>query len=476
MFALLLFSCSVQKKIGRAAKTTIVESEALKTAHVGISIFEPAANKYWYNYQGDHYFVPASNVKIATCFAAMKYLGDSIVGLRYGIGEEKWFKENVVVIESTGDPTLLHKNFSSQPVFDFLRTTFLTNRKRLGLLLKPHKIERWGDGWSWDDYQEPYMVERNSFPIFGNVVSVSLHDTGPRFVENPTYVYRTIPRLFTTRVHYFDSLLNKSHVPIGHGELKKLYPKLKITRAINTNGFRVEESDVDFKGTEIPFVTNDFYTAVQLLMDTFKTKFAIVESDTTSKQYSWLSDEGDISYFHINKWNSIHSHPTDSVLRPMMHQSDNFLAEQSLLMVSNEVLGAMSDTKIIDTILKTDFKELPQKPRWVDGSGLSRYNLFSPQDFVAILDKMKNEFGMERIKRLFPLTGMGFLKSYNSGDSAYVFAKTGTLSGVVALSGFLYTRKAKLLLFSILVNNHQASATAVRRTIETFLQDIRRQY
>ena len=61
----------------------------------------------------------------------------------------------------------------------------------------------------------------------------------------------------------------------------------------------------------------------------------------------------------------------------------------------------MNDEKIIDTLLKTDFKDLPQKPRWVDGSGLSRYNLFTPQDFVAILNKMKNEFGMERIKVIF---------------------------------------------------------------------------
>jgi D-alanyl-D-alanine carboxypeptidase len=77
--AFLLFSCSVQQRLGRTAGKTILKAQGLKTAHVGISIFEPATNRYWYNYQGDHYFVPASNVKIPTCYAAMKYLGDSIV-------------------------------------------------------------------------------------------------------------------------------------------------------------------------------------------------------------------------------------------------------------------------------------------------------------------------------------------------------------------------------------------------------------
>ena len=160
----------------------------------------------------------------------------------------------------------------------------------------------------------------------------------------------------------------------------------------------------------------------------------------------------------------------------MMHRSDNFFAEQSLLMVSNERLGVMNDAKIIDTILKTDFKDLPQKPRWADGSGLSRYNLFTPQDFVSILNKMKNEFGMERIKVIFPTGGEGTISSYYKTDSNYIFAKTGTLSGVVALSGFLYTKKGKLLIFSALVNNHQASATAVRRAVEKFIQEFRNKY
>jgi D-alanyl-D-alanine carboxypeptidase/D-alanyl-D-alanine-endopeptidase (penicillin-binding protein 4) len=173
---------------------------------------------------------------------------------------------------------------------------------------------------------------------------------------------------------------------------------------------------------------------------------------------------------------NLYSRPTDSVLRPMMHQSDNLFAEQSLLMVSNTLLGVMSDSKIIDTLLKTDLKDLPQAPRWADGSGLSRYNLFTPQDFVTVLNKMRLEFGIDRMKRLFPTGGEGTLKKYYLQDSGFFFAKTGSMSGVNCLSGFLYTRKNKLLLFSVLVNNQQAPAAAVRRAVEAFLQDIRKRY
>ena len=159
-----------------------------------------------------------------------------------------------------------------------------------------------------------------------------------------------------------------------------------------------------------------------------------------------------------------------------MHRSDNFFAEQTLLMASNEKLGYMSDEKIIDTLLKLDLKEVPQKPKWVDGSGLSRYNLFTPQSFVYILNKMKNEFGWDRLKNILPTGGTGTLSAYYKNDSSFIYAKTGTLSNNCALSGFLITQKGRVLIFSILTNNYITGATPVRKAVEKFLLAIREKY
>ena len=156
-----------------------------------------------------------------------------------------------------------------------------------------------------------------------------------------------------------------------------------------------------------------------------------------------------------------------------MHRSDNFYAEQTLLMVARKLSGAMNEKVAIDSLLRTDFAALPQPPSWADGSGLSRYNLFTPEDFVTILRSMKNEFGMERLKQIFPTGGAGTIKNYYKKDSGFIYAKTGTLSGVVAFSGFLTTKKNRMLIFSILVNNHHSSATKVREAIEKFLLQTR---
>jgi len=176
------------------------------------------------------------------------------------------------------------------------------------------------------------------------------------------------------------------------------------------------------------------------------------------------------------RWHKIKSQPTDSLFKPMMHRSDNFFAEQTLLMVGNEYLGYLSTEKTIETLLNSDLKDVPQRPKWVDGCGLSRYNLFTPQSFVYILNKMKNEFGLDRLKNILATGGTGTLSSYYKKDSGYIFAKTGTLSNNCALSGYLITKTGKILIFSVLANNYITSAVLVRKAVEKYLLAIRENY
>ncbi len=418
-FLPVLVSCSVQKQIGKEARKNVINSKPLKSAHVGISIFDPATNETLFDFQGDKFFVPASNTKIPTCFVAMKYLGDSLAGIRY---QEQ--DPNTILIDPTGDPTFLMAEFKTNPVFDLLK-------KYKNIIYRTTMFEdHLGSGWAWNDYDEAYMARRSELPIYGNIARFRLE--GGKLVVSPKFFAdaTTIP---------YEGMSNG----------------FKIEKPWDPNTFLVLEGTNTSKN--IPF-TPDFRTIADLLEDTLG---SIVTIDPVAD---------------MKNPKILHSQPVDSMLRPMMHRSDNFYAEQSLLMVSDRLLNEFNDFRVIDTILKSDFRDLPQIPRWVDGSGLSRYNLFTPHSIVSILNKMRNEFGMERIKTIFPTGGRGTLSNYYLSESGYIFAKTGTLSGVVALSGFLYTKKNRLLIFSVLVNNHRSSATEVRRAVESFLKEIREKY
>src|SRR6185436_8248695 len=116
-YSLFVFtSCSVSKKISNKANSILIKDSAISKGHIGISIYEPATGKYWYNHDAEKYFVPASNTKLFSLYAGMKYLGDSLVGARV---EERW---NGIYIYGTGDPTFLHPDFKFQPVFDYAKS------------------------------------------------------------------------------------------------------------------------------------------------------------------------------------------------------------------------------------------------------------------------------------------------------------------------------------------------------------------
>ena len=459
-FSLLLItffsSCSITQQIHKQANTILLKDTAISSGHIGISIYEPATNKYWYNYDATKYFIPASNTKLFTLYAGMKYLGDSLVGLRYVQSHD------TIVFQPSADPSFLHPDFISQPVFDFL--------KKNKTIVYENPLQSWqaeplGFGWAWDDYNNDYMVERSEFPIYGNLLKIKSKSISTlpgdfhisQFAEiTPPYFYKD---------EFFEGI-NISEVGLSNQEIY-----FRAKRILGENKFSLTATKLKPITQSIPFTTKSKYFIYDLLSDTLGNYIY-----NTLGELMKCFDCKLPTVLNSTKYKIIHSQPSDSLFKPMMHRSDNFFAEQTLLMASNEHLGFMSDAKIIDTILKSDLKEMPQKPKWVDGSGLSRYNLFTPQSFVYLLNKMKNEFGLERMKNILATGGEGTLSSYYKKDAGFIYAKTGTLSNNCALSGYLITKKGKLLIFSVLNNQYITGATPVRKAVEQFLQDIREKY
>lgn len=430
---LLFYSCVAQKQLKKNPSfDRFVNDTSFRSAHIGVSIYDPSTRKYLYDHQGEKYFVPASNIKIITCYAAMKYLKHILPGIRY------YENDTAIYLLPTGDPTFLHRDFLNQPVVNFLKH----QQKKIYITDRNWKEKELGKGWSWDDFNDEYMTERNALPVYGNTLKWVQEKVQSNSVslEESFSIYSDPEVSWKVR---FETDASKK--------------QFKVERDRLANIFRVTEGTESYKEVFVPFMVNGLSSALGLLPDTIGKSIRIMNNFV-------LTDPQQ----HV-----IGSQPTDSVLRPMMYRSDNFFAEQLLLMVSEERLGIMNDERITDTILQTDLKRAGSKPVWVDGSGLSRYNLFSPRDLVGVLDKMRVEFGMERLKAIFPTGDSGTLKGYFIQDNGKIYAKTGSMSGVLALSGFMYTKKNRLLIFSVLLNNYIGTNVNARRLIEKFLQGVR---
>jgi D-alanyl-D-alanine carboxypeptidase/D-alanyl-D-alanine-endopeptidase (penicillin-binding protein 4) len=92
----------------------------------------------------------------------------------------------------------------------------------------------------------------------------------------------------------------------------------------------------------------------------------------------------------------------------------------------------------------------------VDGSGLSRSDRAAPREVAHLLDALRDKPGFPMLYKSLPIAGRdGTLATrMRSGPAhGHCRAKTGTLTGVSALSGYCVTRSHRMLVFSVLMNN-----------------------
>jgi D-alanyl-D-alanine carboxypeptidase/D-alanyl-D-alanine-endopeptidase (penicillin-binding protein 4) len=416
---MILSACSV-----RQAQKTLLNSEGVKGAHVGIAIYNDSKEQWLSKYQSDHYFTPASNVKILATYLGLQFLGDSLPGWKMAENADTLF------LMPLGDPSFMHPEFKYQPVVDIIKNT---NKQVVIVGNNQDQFEIFGSGWSWADYAEDYQPERSRMPIYGNVV----------------HFYQSNKKLEAIKPFYFF----KDIVDLGKAEEKNW------SRSRTGNRFFTTNENNKSKYFQVPFSQEDtpMVKAIELLNDTLGKKISFQKNRT----------------YASNNFKTIKTVPTDSLLKIMMLRSDNFYADQIVLMASEQLFGRMDDAALIDSAKKLFFADLPQSMRWADGSGLSRYNLNTPENYIAILQQMHAKYGEARVKNIFEKGGEGTIAAYYKNFPGTMYAKTGTLGGQVALSGFIYTPKQQKLYFSVLVANHMSpSSTQVRRAVETYLTKV----
>ncbi len=408
---LILFSgCGTVYKLQKEIKKENKTSNSFK----GFVLYDPEMKKELINTNGSKYFTPASNVKLFTFYTAHKKLGDSIVGLNY------YHTKDSLIIQGTADPTFLN-GYDNSKVLDFLKQS----KDTIYLIDKTIDDKKYGNGWSWDDYQYYYMSEKSLFPIKGNIFKYSI--TTDSIETNSSFLEENL----------------------------KLVSSLERRREVDSNQFFALLSKE--KTYETPFVTSNQLTA-KLLENELDKPVRLVQN----KDYNF---------------EKIYSESLDSIYKKLLVDSNNFIAEQLMLIVGNEVSGKYNVKEAINYSLKNHLNNLPQSPRWVDGSGLSRYNLFSPSDMVYLLDKILNEIPKEKLLNYFPIAGeTGTLKNYKKSNTPFIYAKSGSLSNNYCLSGYITTKKGKTLIFSYMHNHFKKSTSSIKEELYKKLKMIYENY
>ncbi|MFD2535639.1 D-alanyl-D-alanine carboxypeptidase [Gelatiniphilus marinus] len=381
----------------------------------GLLVYHPKTKDTVFKYNADKYFTPASNTKIFTLYTALQMLPAQIPAFKYGV------ENDTITIQGIGNPTFLHPFFNDSTALKMAK-----NYKNVNLILNNLEDEKFGPGWAWEDYDTYFSPEKSSFPMYGNVVAISNQDS-----------LQSIPKALKNHVHFSES--NKR-------------------RQFNDNTFYYNPKRKDT--IEVPMVIDTLLLS-RLWDDVLPGIVSISKYDGKKLDK--------IAYSSV---------PSDSLYKRMMLVSDNFLAEQMLILASSTLSDTLSSKRIRDTILNKQLKDLKQKPRWVDGSGLSRYNLFTPTSFVQVLEKLHNQIPQQRLFNLFPAGGAsGTLTNYYLGEGKpYIYAKSGTLGNNYSLSGYLITNSGKTLVFSFMNNHYRKPTTDVKKRMQLIFEWLRDNY
>ncbi|HEY9194639.1 MAG TPA: D-alanyl-D-alanine carboxypeptidase, partial [Mucilaginibacter sp.] len=298
--------------------------------------------------------------------------------------------------------------------------------------------EFFGPGWGWDDYNDDYQQELTVFPIEDNEVLLYADKDGNMQVK---------PQYF------------KRYLAPDPGFKPAVF---KVKRDFLTNKFIYPQASIPEKFTQlVPWKTSDMVTKA-LLEDTLKKPVYLIDMP--------------VSY----KARVIYNTNADSVYRRMLQPSDNFIAEQLLLVCSSVKFNMLNRDSVINYAKKTFLNDLPDEPQWVDGSGLSRYNLFTPRSMVKLLCKISDELKNDTLfHSLMPAGGLtGTIKNAYKTDNgkAFVWAKTGSLSNNHNQSGYLVTRKGKRLAFSFMNNNFTRPTKDIRAEMVRIMTWIHEEY
>lgn len=409
-------------------------SDIFSQSITGFALYDPEADSTLYSRDAHRYFTPASNTKIFTVYAALKALPDTLPSLRYQIINDTLY------FRGTGDPSFLNPHFDNKEAFHFLK-----NRDEVLAYYDAHFEDRhFGSGWAWDWYPAAYAPEKAPFPVYGNMVRLQTQQVALIMLNEEKPVKPAFFEQYIDRLGWNSGQL--ALVDREHRENRFLYaPKADTAR----------------QERSIPFV----YSRGLLLE---------MLADTLNREVTF-TERKDLQFN-----STLYTTPADTLYRRLMLDSDNFIAEQLLLMISDSEFNRMDASRAINFSVREYMSDLPDSPRWSDGSGLTRYNLMTPRSIVVLLDKLYDEFGEERILPMFPAGGRsGTLRGRYAppeGEPPFVYAKTGTLRNNNALSGYIYTDSGKRLIFSFINNNFVVSGNAIIAEMERALNLIKEHY
>ena len=435
-FINLLFAIMLTVSTANAASINKAVAESgINKGAVSVSVKDIKTGKTLYELNSDKPVPPASTLKVVTLASALNELGKD-----YEFSTELYKNSNNELILKLGaDPFLNAKD---------LKTLLRAAREQNIIEPETFYIDdtiidktEWGEGWQWDDDLNPLMPKFSAYNIDNNLLKITVEPT-----------FKGAPAEIKLDVFYPTTFVNL--VTTGGAN------NVKISRNNNIapDVLNIEGTVSKREQIEIPINHLKRYFVLRL-EDAIKSEKIEYYGNFTNKK---------LSAQNISSISKI-TNPIEKAVNAIMLDSNNMAAETVFKIAGGHYAKTSGSAEAAIKMLMDYCGKLgvnTQNIRIVDGSGVSKNNLVTT-DFMTsfLISQYQND---AEYKEIFASAGEGTLKNRMLYFGDNLKAKTGTLSDVSAIAGYLKTAKGNLVAFDIIINDPN-SKTPDKKMLEEYI-------
>ena len=415
-------------------------------ALMGIKIISLNDGRILYELNSNKLYTPASNNKLYTCASALHYLGE-----HFTFSTSIYVINNNIILKGGGDPDLTIDQLDSLADIVSKRINVIDT-----LYIDASAMDSidYGEGWMWDEGAWWYAAPISALSLNDNCIDFFI---SPGQIGSPAIVNYSPPTKYIS--------LSNNSLTVGKSDVNK---KIKLDRNwISKNNHFTVSGEIFFK-EKIDTLRRNIHdpslftgTVFKELLKNHGVEISNLYKLAQSKNLKPLS-------VHISK-------PLIHSARNLMNESDNLTAELFVKMIGkSEITSGNLDSGLdsVRTFLYDSVLIDTNRIRLADGSGVSRYNLTTPSDIVKLLEWMYHSKYKDSF--ISTLSGGGWEHGTMEGrlkkEGGMVRAKTGGLSGVSNLSGYVFSPRLGPLAFSILMNGYTGSSTPYRQLQNKIIQ------
>lgn len=414
----------------------INKSDISKSALISVSFKEISNGESAFEHNPKVPMTPASIQKIVTLLPSLNTLG-----------KDYEFK------------TQLYKNKDNYLYFKLGADPYLTSNdlKNMIRVLKDKKIlttkyfyiddsildsNEWGEGWQWDDDLNPLIPKFGSYNLDKNLLTINVCPTT-----------QGAPADISTEVFYPTAFINNV-VTGGNTDVKLVRKNYISPDVINADGV----------------VSQDL--AIQIPINYPRRYFILRLEDVLRKQK--VSYYGDFNRLKLPQNVSLvaeSKHPISLATEDILKKSNNMVAETIFKLAGGKFANESGSIATGVDMLNCYYKNLgisTDNIKIVDGSGVSKNNLLTADFVTDILIKTARNQDTKNFKCLLASPGEGTLTDRMLYFKDNLRAKTGTLTNISSIAGYLTVKSGRTYAFCIIINDPK-SKSADKKTFEEYV-------